>query len=341
MKIVWVCNPTEVETDLWRAAQNYPELTLETWVVSGLEGQLAPYFQHGVSELSVEGRLDFLARLAQSNADLYVFRHPTWLGEEPLRGAFRRLFAGLPVVAWASEQGPTRPEAIQAGVLFERVAVNARYELPLYRHWRPGTKLYYLPFGCARRQPDEMQPRREWATDLVADGGCHYQCGEHGGWKRTSVDVMVRPLLDQKLGLWGHGPEDHGWKGVPGVVEAGCYRGAYFAGEHVLLYRACSIYLGITWNWGLGGYGCKLARALASGVAVLWHRTVGMELDGLVPGLHLMTSATAEETRHAALWLLAAAETRHEIAAAGQQFALREWEWGANLIRLAHEVQAD
>ncbi len=345
-KIVWVANPMEAEIDLWRAGKNHPDLDLQVWINTGPPLAEYPYFTGGPSEDSLEGRRELLARVAAIPADLYVFRYPTWvldgLGEE-----FQRLFADLPVVAWMSEQGPTLGAALHTIGPFTRVAVNNRHEMPAYRSFAPHVQLYYLPFGCAEWAPEECLPQELFRSRVIADGGCHYLCGEYGGWKRRSVDVMVLPIMDLGLGLWGHGPADHGWLGVPGVVgdpllnPNGLYRGAYVPVQTGQVYASCEVYVGINWGWGLGGYGTKLARALAAGIPVVWHRTVGMELDGLIPGRQLLTSGTPEETRCAVQWLLGDEEKRRELGAAGRAFALAKWEWGANLKRLAQEVAQD
>jgi len=337
MKIVWVCNSTEAETDLWRAAQNHADLDIETWCVSAVEGKIElPYFQHGVLRPGPEGRRELLERVAAVGADLFVFRYPTWLTADGLEGTFRRLFADRPVIGWVSEQGPTKEWALATMKHFAWVAVNARVELPFYRAALPGVKLSYLPFGCAWRTDEELTSRPQYLADFVADGSCHYLCGEYGGWKKPSVDVMVRPLLDQDIALWGHAPDRCGWKGVPGA--AGKYRGAYAPVEHAQVYTSSKVYLGISWNWSLGGYGIKLARALGAGICTMWHRTVGMELDGIIPGVHLVAPGTAEETRAEGLRLLGDSEARQTIAAAGRAFALAHWEWGANLKRLIDDV---
>jgi len=244
--------------------------------------------------------------------------------------------ADRPVIGWVSEQGPTKEWALATMKHFAWVAVNARVELPFYRAALPGVKLSYLPFGCAWRTDEELTSRPQYLADFVADGSCHYLCGEYGGWKKPSVDVMVRPLLDQDIALWGHAPDRCGWKGVPGA--AGKYRGAYAPVEHAQVYTSSKVYLGISWNWSLGGYGIKLARALGAGICTMWHRTVGMELDGIIPGVHLVAPGTAEETRAEGLRLLGDSEARQTIAAAGRAFALAHWEWGANLKRLIDDV---
>jgi len=125
MKIVWVCNSTEAETDLWRAAQNHADLDIETWCVSAVEGKIElPYFQHGVLRPGPEGRRELLERVAAVGADLFVFRYPTWLTADGLEGTFRRLFADRPV-NWMSLAVSA---VITVGLLFYSTYVFRRME---------------------------------------------------------------------------------------------------------------------------------------------------------------------------------------------------------------------
>jgi hypothetical protein len=55
-----------------------------------------PYCQHGIRATGAEGRRDLLERVAALEADLFVFRYPTWLEADGLEGTFRRLFADPP-----------------------------------------------------------------------------------------------------------------------------------------------------------------------------------------------------------------------------------------------------
>lgn len=331
----------EAEIDLWRAGKNAPDLDLQVWSVLPLAA--GEVFTGGPPDATLEGRRALLGTLAALEADLYVFRYPTWiLGA--LEDEFRRLFADRPTLAWMSEQGPTLPAAIACARAFPRVGVNNRYELPAYAAALPGVPLHYLPFGCAAWADDERVPDDQWRSQLIADGGCHYQCGEHGGWKRTSVDVVVRPVLDMRysLGVWGHGPVDHGWLGVPGISRSPAvppvYRGAFPAAETSRVYASCALYLGITWNWGLGGMGTKLARALAAGIPVVWHRTVGLEAEGVLPGTHLFVTGSAEETRRLVPWLMEEDDWRRRVGEQGRRWALANWEWGMNLRRIVDEI---
>lgn len=334
MRIVWVTTPTEMEADLWRAAQGKADL-----IQVSVTGAGEPYFQYGAQGHEVSDLRDLLYRVAGENADLIVFRYPTWVHEFGLSSEVEVLFRDQPVVAWLSEQGPTIGDALAVAGHWPRVAVNNRLDVRRFRHWLPATRLYYLPFGCVRWAADELIPQERFRNDLIADGAPHYACWEHGGWKRESVRVMVDPVLDLNIGLWGATGEKHGWPGVPGAVEK--FRGAYAPIEAPQVYASCKVYLGISWSWALGGYGMKLARALSSGIAVIWHRTPGMLEDGLQEGVHLLASSTPQETLHAARWLLDDEEMRRLLGETGKAFVLRHWEWITNLERLAAEIGHD
>lgn len=345
----------ESEVDLWRSAQRNG-LGVEIWGINPPEGHetVKPLeekiFARRYSGQSTPARLELLELLAKEEPDLFVFRYPVWVTANGLVAeTFKSLFVDRPVVAWVSEQGPSLPGAVgclydgdSKKPLFRHVAITTRVEWPAYQEWLPKAQLHYLPFGCSW-SPERFEILHDSydgvTCDFVADGGCHYACGEYGGWKQISVDTMVVPLLDQRIDLWGQGPGEHGWLSVPGAEPR--YRGMYTADRAAEIYVRSMVYVGISWNWAFGGYGCKLARALASGVPVLWHRTRGMDWDGLLPGVHLMTSGSPEETRCVAAWLLEHPDHARRIGDAGRKFALENWEWSANLRRLVEEVKRD
>ncbi len=343
MRVVWVAIPTEVEWDVWRCQQDHSDLEVVQYSLTGLEGQRPPdveFWQHAPrGPLGHDTGAEVLGRIAAEAADLYVFRYPLWIAHFELEQLFHQLFDALPAVAWMSEQGPTLSDAYVTCAAFRRVAVNHGADLARYGRRFPDKRLFLLPFGTPRWGPDDLRRLPEYESDFVADGGCHYGCWEHGGWKRTSVDVMVRPLLDagEQVALWGAGASKCGWLDVPGSAA---YRGEYTPEHARLVYVSTKVYLGISWNWATSGYGCKLARALGAGVCVLWHRTPGMVLDGLEEGRELVCSSSPAETLHWARQLKYDDGLREELGRAGRAFAEREWEWGANLKRLVKEVHA-
>ena len=319
MRIAWVvfC-PSHVEEDIARSA-----LDVRFFIASSFE--------------SVDTRVELLEAIARYDADLYVFRYPAWLveGGDVVRETFARLFSSRPALAWMSEQGPTLTHAINSAAWFSRIAVNNRQDFTAYRYARPDARLFYLPFGCTAY--NDVARDERFAFDMISDGDCHYACSDEGGAKRRSVEQMIVPLLnDPRLALWGIGHCPHGWLGVPGADRR--YQGYYFSVSMPRVYASAKLYVGISWNTEFGGYGIKLARVLASGLPVLWPRTAGMQLDGLVPGTHLLTSSSPSETREVVSRALAWIDETHLIGLAGQRFALSEWDWRRNLERLCDEV---
>jgi glycosyltransferase involved in cell wall biosynthesis len=210
--------------------------------------------------------------------------------------------------------------------------------------WRaryPETSVHYLPIGCTERDAPRLAPF-DHEKDVVADGKAHYECTRcSGDWKRKSIEALVLPMIEDKVSLSLYGPQSGmcGWFAVPGAGDS--YRGTYAPEAYAHVYARHKIYLGISWNWNFGGYGVKLARALATGIPVLWHRTVGMAEDGLTVGKDLLATSTAEETRMRVRELLADDERRAELGAEGQRFALTHWRWVPNLLRLCEEVNRD
>ncbi len=336
MRILWIANPMESEHDLWRSGQNHDDLDIEVWTTIPTTD---PHFTIGARDLSRESRRELLHQVAQQPADLYVFRYPTWIIADDLLDDYHQLFDGRPAIVWMSEQGPTLPSGLTCAKPFHRIAVSNWVDHRLYRSHFPTKRIYHLPFGCADWNVPRFPARLvDLYPKFVADGGCHYACREDGEWKAESVRVMVLPLIDD-TDLYGHGPEDHGWNGVPG--GAARYRGTFPSWEAAQIYARYRVYVGISWNWAFGGFGTKLARAMATGIPVLWHRTVGMEAEGLVPGLHLLAPSSGWETKEFADWLLRDPDHARRIGEAGRAFALDGWEWGTMLRRLVGKIKAE
>jgi hypothetical protein len=346
-RIAWIATPyTESEYDLARC-QVIDTVFYAHCPPSG------PLFTVGCEENTV-GYLELLRKLALLDVDLFVFRHPYWLASNPVVcESFQKLFDGRPVIAWCSEMGVSRKDAITAAKPFQCVASSSRYEMPIYRE-QLNAKILFLPFGCSPHMAG-IRANME-CHDVVADGVPHYDCSEHtecydGDWKRQSVDVMVKPLLDLDIQLWGASLNGHGifheyvaeptegpcgWSRVPGAAPH--YRGVYPSWDYRHIYDNCRIYTGITWNWKLGGYGAKLVRAMSTGIPVLWHYTVGMEADGLAHGVNLYAPVTADDTRNIVDLLLKDPEARWRVGHAGREFAFDQWDWGKNLLRIIEEL---
>ena len=231
------------------------------------------------------------------------------------------------VICWQSEQGPMLPFAKASASKYDSVAINNKYEEPHY----VGKKLYYLPFGCYNPPLSDTKQ----AYDVVVSSNPHYNCLCAGDNKKISVDIMIRPLLGrfitQIYGMW---PSEHGWGVVPGVTKIGHFE----HWEHVEHLRQGKLYVDCTWNWRHGGYGCKLARALTTGVPVIWHKTVGMELDGLEKGNQLDWSASPEETVTLVDHYLTHDKERIEMGLRGREWFSQNWEYGLNFLKIAKEI---
>lgn len=83
----------------------------------------------------------------------------------------------------------------------------------------------------------------------------------------------------------------------------------------------------------------KLAKLLGhGGPAVLWHRTQGMDRDGLVEGEHLVCSGSQEETVALTDKLLSDEPHRKRLARAGWEFARENLEWAVILRRTVEQL---
>jgi hypothetical protein len=329
VKVLWIGTKTECEPDIVKDCEE-AGVTIEVWDVHEDALDLGPLSPKTRMRVAPPG-MPLVKALAKASFDLAVLRYPYYLLE------VKKELLGLerPIVAWGSEQGPTLEFAINASRGFTRIAVNNRLEMPIYRKEFPGAKILYLPFGCTDRGTLAGPPER----DLIADGGCHYLCtGCAGTLKRTSVDVLVRPVMTgaHSLSLYGSSVVEHGWPGVPGYGTY--YKGAYAADEAASVYARHKLYLGISWNWQHGGFGIKLARVLASGLPVLWHRTPGMREEGLHVGEHLVVTSSAKETLDHVAYLLRDEDYRRALGEKGRAFALNTWRWAPNLMRLREEI---
>jgi hypothetical protein len=347
-KILWIGTATEIEPDIVHDAKLHA-VDLEVWNV---DTKLTEPQRYDVATRTrdVPGGQRLVDLVARASFDLAVFRFPHYFDERTTGKFDLAPLRNRPVCTWASEQGPMLEVAMRAAAGFRHVVVNNRHEMG---EWRArfaqsaSTRysVHYVPVGCTERyvtetELDKVSPIE--ARDLLADGKAHYECTRcSGDWKRRSVEALVSPMIEGRASLSLYGPDEglHGWYAVPGAGDY--YRGQYAPETYVDVYARHKIYLGITWNWGLGGYGIKLARALAAGIPVLWHRTVGMAEDDLVAGKHLALSSSADETRMRVEELLADDARRAELGAEGQRFALENWRWAPNLLRLLEEVNCD
>ncbi len=321
MKIAWVGIPTEIEPDIERAAERTEDLEVKMFPINNDSlGNNFPVV---------------LKKIASEYFDLVLFKFPVYYNRESIDDSISKVLGHKRYVAWSSEQGPTRDFALVASNTFSHIAVNNLVDLSFYKGIFKDSTIHYLPFGSVVYDDNELIFDDNYKSDLLADGVCHYACGEYRSWKKKSVDVMILPILDLDLKVYGRMALPCGWRGVPNLPFNRISEYSYnFINR---LYPSVKLYLGISWNWYHGGYGMKLARALGTGVPVLWHYTFAMEQDFEYDN-QLVWSKTPEETRELVLYYLSHDKERIEMGQHGRQYANKHLDWGKNLIKLAKEV---
>lgn len=337
MKIVWIssCNP--VEFDVRRSSWHISDLDCIFYCTYMKEDE--SYLDHGnLYGQGREGIKDILDRGFAEKPDLVILKYPFFVLRYQLTNHLLELGKKTPFVVWCSEQGPTRNFAFDNASPFPRVAVNNLMDVKYYREKLPDTKIYYLPFGSASYMQDELVSHNQYKSDLLADSKCHYTCCEYKAAKKKSCDVMIVPVLDKDIALYGAVNPRHGWAGVPGAITK--WRGKYFLSDVNKLYSSTKLYIGITWNWAYGGYGIKLARCLGIGVPLLWHYTIGMENE-FEKGNQLDWSSTPEETIERVEYYLSHDKDRIEMGRRGKEYADHHLNWGSNLMRLVEEVRSE
>ncbi len=320
-KIAWVGIPTEIEPDIERAAERTNDLEVKMFPID--------------NDSLEDNFLVVLKKIASEYFDLVLFKFPVYFNRISLDGTISEVLGHDRYVAWTSEQGPTRNLAVAASKLFPHIAVNNLIDLGFYKGTFKDQTIHYLPFGSVVYNNNELVFDNNYKSDLIADGVCHYTCGDHESLKQKSVDVMILPILNLDLKVYGRIPLPCGWQGVPNLAFNKISEYPYHITTR--LYSSIKLYLGISWNWNHGGYGMKLARALGTGVPVLWHYTFGMEWD-FQYGNQLAWSSTPEETRELVLYYLSHDKERIEMGQRGRQYADKHLDWGKNLIKLAKEV---
>lgn len=265
--------------------------------------------------------------IANVDADLIILRYPqsSWALPKSLEKT----------IAWTSEQGPTKTEARNSVARFNKVAVNNKVDLNEYSATFTNKKIFYLPFGG--RQNAYRKNNHYFGiynSDIVCSTNPHYKCNCCNGLKRQSFDIMIRPLLNMKIDCFGIKNTDHGWDGVPDLNDK--YTGWFEHWRYQDFLSMARVYVDTTFNWRDGGYGCKLARALANGIPIVWQRTVGCELD--IPDPVVKWSSSPQETLEIVTYLLDHPKEAEELGDAGYQWFLKNWVWSDNIQRIANEL---
>jgi hypothetical protein len=312
VKLLWfAAAPGEAEYDMWVSCQ-------EDGIEVDLYGLQSGW--HFGDPPGVKLNLINSSQVAQivdsTPHDLCIFRYPqNWELPQDMSK----------VVCWTSEQGPTRQFAEISARPYQKVAVNNKVDLEYYKNTYPNKRIFYLPF-CSR----PSYSRKAVSYAIVTSSVPHYVCGCEGGLKRQSFDVMINPLLKLDIAAYGLAISDHGWFVVPGIE--GKYKGEFPHWAYKDYLAQGKLYVDTTWNWKDGGFGVKLARALSTGTPILWHQTVGMELEGFEKGNQLDWSSSPEKT------LELARSYDKEMGRRGYEWFLNNWVWSKNLKRLADEL---
>ena len=305
MKVLWVAGPTEIEADV-----------ISDCATAGIDCEIVDVYEIDVCTLP--------ARIRTAAADITVLRHPFYLAtDRDVRAEVQAL--DMPILAWSSEQGTTKNdgECLLGG--FRNKAVNNAHDA------KAGGYLY-MPFGCAYR--GRVEYNRKINDVLVDSMRPHYACRDCAGdVKAKSVETMVLPLIGFSMSFYGEWGGRHGWSAVPDAVQH--YQGTFPPSMLCEICEQHRVYVGISWNWQSAGYGCKLARAMATGIPVVWHRTPHMALDGLIEGENILCSSSPAETRERVLEAMAKPEIGYE----GRQFALENWRWSKLLTRMVNELR--
>ncbi len=345
MKLIWIGTPADPEFDITAALAKSDKIDMH-WMI--MKDPLDRNFDFHMRQITHSENITLetfspaqtgpaLASLRNRDADLVVIKHPSWIQGHATEAHFKGL-AKVPLVCWTWEWIPNIVLGDMPRFMWPRFAMANTPDLWRCQAAFPNKEAYFLPFGTYR-QPKYL-PVPEYTADLVADAQPHYNCGCFKGIKARSAEVMVQPVLGYDIALWGsrYGTRTkHDWMDVPKFARK--VRGTYPTKHYPSVYQSSKIYLGVTWNWATGGYSTRLARALMSGIMVIWHDTLGFRFDIKSKEKIMEWSDSPGRTRDLVDYYLGHEEERKKVALAGQRWAVETWGWENNLLRLATEVQ--
>lgn len=324
MKVTLIAWPGEGEYDFWLSCKQN-DINVEFFFVD--QGNIKGYLGQGDNPPDIQYKListgDVRSIINQNSSDLYVLKYPqtTW----SLPATFNR------TICWLTEQGITRQYAEGSSSPYPNVGVNNKMDMQYYSNRNPGKKVLYMPFGCYA-VPEYFTGK---IYDLIADGRiCNPSVNSpEATARRGSTNVMVQPFLggDYNIALYGGG-----WETDP--ATAPYHKGMYPHHEYPQILSQAKLYLGFSWNWQHSGFGIKIARALSTGIPMLWHNTPGMELEGWEKGNQLDWSSSAEETKHLVDYYLNHDKERIEMGKRGQEWCMQNWEWSKILERIVNEL---
>ncbi len=344
MRVIWVGHPTECEFDMAESCRqagiDFVVYQIGAYLVQMAEGEV-----QGPSAGKYYGmnrHTALLEQLMEEPSDLIIFRYPYWVmaDSDHFVPLIRKLEEKRRVVVWSSQQGHTQfTLSLAPAKRFHNIAIDNHVDQAKYVSLLPDHNIYRLPAGCAKWGPEALVAKEQYGgRDIVSDGNPHYSCypAACAMYKKLSVETMLFPLAKYSLSVYGSNNLQHAWPGIPELKDQ--YRGFYQPPEHTHVYASHRLYVGITWNWNFGGYGIKMGRALSTGIPVIWQRTVGAELEGLVEGEHVEYSGSAAETKEKVDYYLAHPEKCKQLGQAGQKWVRANWDWASNFVRLANEI---
>jgi len=348
VNILWFSSPSDNEFDLTAAIAKHPDINLTLYVLSDNQDQNHAYHMSQLTRApniiinEIEGpQIDAIFKhLPNVQKDLIVLRHPTWIPGEGRAKELAEMLAGEPYVVTTWEWVPNYAMAQMPPLLaWKRIAVTNSKDYHRAKMSFPDKQILYLPFGVVHRNKEELAPSEQYSTDLVCDAQPHYECLEYNGAKRQSVDRLVKPALelDYQLALWGsrYGSTTNCDWGSTSCF-APYHRGHFITTEYPRVYTSAKIYLGVSWNYGTGGFSVRLARALSCGIMTIWDETEGRKGD-LPEGL-LEWTRSYDMTTEIINYYMKHEEEREELGKAGQEWAIKNWEWGKQLRRIANEL---
>ena len=342
MKLAIIGQPTEMESDIVKGAEQSGDEVCVYAVcdeLGGHRGKFIPQEKTNMQEFVSWSILDLVDRARDWGPDLVMVRYPFWIGQTGILDEFRAILRYTPTFVYQTEQGPTREWGMMYSYGWQHIAVNSMADMVSYRVRFPNAQIHYLPFGTREITPDELVLQPQYVSDIVSDGWAHYACQCYGGWKQRSVDVMVRPLVEMDLALYGRIDKKglpHSWAAMPGLSRK--YRGEFAHTDYPKVYASAKVYAGASWNWAHGGYGVRLAKVLSTGIPVVWHKTVWAEEDGLHDGEQLMFSSNPEDTKRVVQQPLDNEDERTKLGQRGRIWVREHWDWWTNLKRVANEI---
>lgn len=319
MKVVVIAWPGEGEYDIFLGCRQMG-IDIEMFFVNigNIKGYLNEIWDSGGVPPDLKYTLidvkDVGNVINRNPADLYLLKYPQRTWSRPSDES--------KVVCWFSEQGLTLPYAESCTAPYSNMGINNKAELVGFKVKYSNKNVMYMPYGCYLT-PDS--PVKAKTYDLIADARYPSGRDRESNIRLQSADVMVKPVLDYNIALYGVG-----WEYIPNVGDR--HKGVFNHWEYPRIYSNAKIYLGVTWNWRHAGFGIKLARSLSTGIPVIWHKTPGMELEGWEKGNQLDWSSSPEETKKLVDYYLSHDQERVEMGLRGQKWALKHWHWG-NILK--------